>query len=103
MPDSDSSTAARQERMDSPTRFSIYCNSVELGISPWDIRMALMEILGQREDVVQARGHGTVTMSPAHVRIFLEAVKTTIQRYEDQSGEIDVSRIKELLTSTPTK
>jgi hypothetical protein len=101
--DSSSVSLKQQERIDSPSKFTIYSNSVELGISPWDVRMVLMEILGQSENVVQSRVHGTVTMAPAHAKMFMEALKTTIQKYEDAYGEIDVSKIKEAITTTVAK
>jgi hypothetical protein len=70
-----------------------------MGISPWDVRMTLMELLGQKDNRIQVEVHGTVVMSPAHAKMFFEALKKTIQNYEEQYGEIDVSKIRAALTS----
>ena len=86
-----------QHRIDSPSKFSIYCNSTEIGLSPWDVRIKLMEGLGGEAGVLEVMVHGTVVMSPLHAKAFLEALQRTIHIYEDNFGPIDISRVNEQL------
>jgi Protein of unknown function (DUF3467) len=91
----------KQERINSPSKFAIYCNSTELSISPWDIRFTLMEALGLTGDTVAVVIHGSVAMSPAHAKVFMEALAQSVKSYEEKFGEIDVSKIKEALSPAP--
>ena len=77
--------------------FRVYCNSASFGFSAWDIRLKLMELIEANVNVE----HGTVVMSPAHAKAFLEAFQSAIRQYEEKFGEIDLSRIKDAPMPTP--
>jgi hypothetical protein len=75
--------------------FSIYCNGIEVGFTPWDIRLVIKEIvdvLDQKPVIVK---HGTIAMSPPHAKAMLEAMQRAIAIYEEKFGEIDLTKIKE--------
>lgn len=83
------------EYVGAETAFSLYVNSVEMGLSSWDIRIKLGEILDQRENVTTVKSHGTIVMSPSHAKAMLEALQKTVRIYEEKFGEIDLARIQE--------
>jgi hypothetical protein len=86
------------------TAFSIYINNTEMGLSAWDVRVKLGEILGQKDGGnLIVRNHGMIVMAPAHAKAFLEALQTTVSLYEEKFGEIDLARIKEVTGTTFTK
>jgi hypothetical protein len=74
---------------------SIYVNSTEMGISPWDVRIKMGEIVGQAEDGrPQVKHLGTLLMAPAHAKAVLEALQKTVNLYEEKFGEIDLAKIR---------
>jgi hypothetical protein len=86
------------------TAFSIYVNNTEMGLSAWDLRIRVGEILGQKpEGNFVVKNHGTIVMAPAHAKAFLEALQTTVAIYEEKFGEIDLSRIKAVTGATFVK
>lgn len=88
----------KQKVIDSPSKFSVYSNSTEFGLSPWDVRMIIKEMTGPPVDnEAVIIHHGTIVMSPAHAKVFLGALQRTMTMYEEKFGEIDVSKIKETL------
>jgi len=82
------------------TAFSVYVNNTDMGLSAWDVRIRLGEIVGQKpEGALMVKNHGTVVMAPAHAKAFLEALQTTVAIYEEKFGEIDLARIKEVTSA----
>lgn len=75
--------------------FSIYCNQIEFGYSPWDIRLVIKEMTDVVEEKPVIKKHGTIVMSPAHAKAAVEALQRAISIYEAKFGEIDLSKINE--------
>jgi hypothetical protein len=74
---------------------SIYANASEMGISPWDVRIKLGEVVGQGADGrPQAKHLATILMAPGHAKAVLEALQKTVQTYEEKFGEIDLAKIR---------
>ena len=72
-----------------------------MGLSAWDVRIKLGEILSQKEGGnLVVRNHGMIVMAPAHAKAFLEALQITVSMYEEKFGEIDLARIKEATGAT---
>jgi len=84
---------ANPQRIDSPTKFSVYCNSTEVLLSPWDMRINVMENIPPKEGQAQLMVHGSVVMSPVHAKALLQALAQTITLYEEKFGELDVQKI----------
>jgi hypothetical protein len=74
------------EYIGSETAFSLYVNSVEMGVSPWDVRMKIGELMGQKDNVAIVKHHGTIVMAPAHAKAMF--------------GEIDLARIQQEVAKT---
>lgn len=83
--------------VDSEAYFSIYCNNTEMSVSPWDIRIKLMEIVGNEGKLPLIKGHGTVVMPPIHGKSLLTVLESTIQKYEDTFGSIDLTKVHEAI------
>jgi len=96
MPGSEEQATPAQIRQVEPSggAFSIYCNSIQLGITPWDIRFQVMELIGREGDTATIIKHGSFVMSPTHAKALLEALQSTIRQFEEKFGEIDLARIK---------
>jgi hypothetical protein len=82
---------------DAGNPFVIYCNSTEMTVTPWDIRIKLMEMYDAEGTTPIVRKHGVVVTSPMHAKAMLEALKTTIQKYEENFGTIDLERIQAVI------
>lgn len=76
--------------------FRVYCNAIEFGYSPWDIRLIIKELVEARDQQTTFVTHGTIAMSPVHAKAALEALQKTVAIYEEKFGEIDISKIKEV-------
>jgi hypothetical protein len=83
------------DRIDSPTKFSVYSNTTEVMLGAWDIRVNFMENIPPKDGKVAVMVHGSIVMSPAHAKAFLAGLKQTIDLYEDKFGEIDLQKILE--------
>jgi hypothetical protein len=98
----DKPQATAVQYVGSENAFSLYVNSAEMGLSGWDVRMKLGEIVGQAEDGrAIVKNLGTIVMSPAHAKAVLEALQKTVRIYEEKFGEIDLARIQAGGTATP--
>lgn len=84
------------ERVDSPTKFAIYSNMAEVLLGIWDIRINFMENVPPQGGKPMAIVHGSVVMSPAHAKAFLQGFKQTIDLYEEKFGEIDTQKILDI-------
>lgn len=64
----------------------IYCNSVQLGISPYDLTIELQQrkasLEGQEQKPVAV---GTVRMSFEHAKVLAIILRKTLKVYEDQA------------------
>ncbi len=85
------------ERIDSPTKFSVYSNGAEVLSGAWDVRINFMENIPPEGGKPIAMVHGSVVMTPAHAKAFLNGLKQTIDLYEEKFGEIDNQKIIEAL------
>lgn len=65
--------------------FEIYSNSVEIGVSRYDINFIFSK-LGKN-----STSHlGEVTMSPIHAKVLLHVLNENIKLYENHFGEINL-------------
>ncbi len=86
------SSAPEAIRTDSPSKFSVYSNATEIGLSPWDIRIKFMENTGTGGPL-DLTVHGTIVMSPLHAKAFLTALQHTLSIYEEKAGELDFQKV----------
>jgi len=74
----------------SPNFRTFYSNSSRMGISPWDIRFTLGQVIevppGRQINLDEA----TFVMVPAHAKIFWENLGKTIEKFEQSFGQIVV-------------
>ena len=65
----------------------IYCNGVEMGISPYDLTIELQLNSPQKGAEKQAPAVvGKVRMSLEHAKVFAIVLKKHLRTYEDQAG-----------------
>jgi hypothetical protein len=83
--------------IDSDSPFLIYCNMTEMSVSPWDVRIKLLESFDNDGIIPVVKKHGVMVMSPAHAKAMLEALEQTVRIYEEKFGEIDLTKIKEAI------
>ena len=67
---------------------TIYINSSRVGISAWDIRFSLGQVVERTPNVSVNQDMVTVIMAPGHAKAFLAQVTQSIQAYEDAFGPI---------------
>ena len=77
----------------------IYVNSTKMGLSPWDIRLILGQVVEEGGDQLH-QDMVTVVMSPQHAKAFSAAVAQTVATYEAQFGEIDLGPITKKLAAS---
>ena len=87
MPDKPASPPQGQpEIIQSDKFFKIYCNSVNLVVTPWDFTFAFGEFKNSNPPTVeQSVG---VIMSPPHAKAFLKILEDNMREYEKNVGEI---------------
>lgn len=88
------------ERVDSPTKFSIYCSATEIFLSGWDVRINLMENIPPMGGKPIMQVHGSVVMSPVHAKAFLQGLAKSLGQYEEKFGEIDVQKVLDFQNAT---
>lgn len=71
----------------SPEHKNLYVNSSRMGISPYDVRMIVGQVVEIAEGQVN-EDHATIIMSPEHAKAFLRNLEKTIASYEENFGEI---------------
>jgi hypothetical protein len=81
------------KRIDSPSKFSIYCSAAEILLSGWDVRINFMENVPPQEGNPIAIVHGSVVMSPVHAKGFLMGLSKAISQYEELFGELDAQKV----------
>lgn len=72
----------------SDTFLSLYANSVNIRLTPWDVQLIFGEILEADERKLVIENHLAVTLSPQHAKALLNALSGQVQAYERQFGEI---------------
>jgi hypothetical protein len=66
---------------------SVYCNNVQLSLTPWDVRLLCMEIgVSSDGSPVQAM-RANVVMSISHADALLKALQTTLDQVNKQRGK----------------
>jgi hypothetical protein len=81
--------------------FSLYVNSTDMSITPWDIRIKIGENIDVKDNKPVVRKYGTITMSPSHAKATLVALQTTIRMFEEKFGEIDLTKINQAVAAAP--
>jgi len=69
---------------------SIYSNSVNLILSPWDIRMIFGELRDNGNQQMVIENRASIVMSPQHAKAFLVVLTNHMKSYEAQHGTISV-------------
>jgi hypothetical protein len=87
-------SAPEGKRTDSPSKFHVYANATEIGLSPWDVRINLMENTGT-SGKLELLVHGTVVMSAIHAKALLAALQQTLSVYEEKVSELDFKKAVE--------
>ena len=85
---------------DSEKPFVIYINATEMGITPWDIRIKLMEHVDSEGITPIVKKHGAIVMSPVHAKVMLAALAQTVSNYEEKFGEIDLTKVNEAIKAS---
>lgn len=67
---------------------SEYANNVDIGLSPWDIRLTFTELAQNSDGTVSRELKGNIVMSPAHARAMHGALTITLSQYEEVFGKI---------------
>lgn len=75
-------------RTRSPNHVSIYSNNVEVGVSAWDVRIKLGEIVEANDNRLDISILATLFMSPPHAKAFSKVLAENIKKYEAAMGEI---------------
>ena len=68
---------------------TLYSNSVQLAISPWDIRLMLGQVAEGGVGTANIDLDATIIMSPGHAKAFTESMVKTIEQYESLFGTIN--------------
>lgn len=71
----------------SPEHKIFYVNSSRMGISPYDVRVIVGQVVEVAEGQVN-EDQATIIMSPEHAKAFLRSLEKTIASYEETFGEI---------------
>lgn len=66
---------------------SIYVNSSRMGVSPWDVRLTVGQVVELGAGQVN-QDEATLIMSPQHAKQFLRSLEKTIGSYEEVFGPI---------------
>lgn len=68
----------------------IYANSVNMGVSLWDINLTFGEIVGEEDGQPVVEQKVKVNMSKEFAKAVLNLLKLNIGQYEEQFGEIQL-------------
>ncbi len=69
---------------------NIYINNVHLGFSNWDMYLVLGEMLGERDKNLVVTPKVRVTMSLQFAKAFADLLKTNLDAFESEAGEINL-------------
>ena len=67
-----------------------YANSVEIGISNWDVQIAFGEVIVADDRKVALQEKAIIVMSPQHAKAFLNVLLSNVALFEKQFGVIKV-------------
>lgn len=77
----------------SPDYKNLYINATRMSISPWDIRIAVgqvVEIDGKNTNEDAA----TIVMSPQHAKAFLASLQKSFDLYEERFGKVAEANVE---------
>lgn len=86
--------------VNSENMFSVYANQTGVSTTNFDIKLMFCQIDTQIDQEQPAIGHaqeldviklGSVTMSPAHARVFCKILQAKIEEYDKLFGNINTS------------
>lgn len=84
----------RNEEKSKQEGFSVYCNNVDVTMSPFDFTFNLGKNSPREEKHL-----GEIHMSPEHAKAFMNIIVNNVQHYEKMFGNIpqmDEERMKQL-------
>jgi len=87
MPDS-ASGSQQLESVRSQGFVSIYSNSAQLDVTPWDFRLTFGELKPEANKPPKIEQLVGVVMSPQHAKALVQILSTFVQEYEKNVGEI---------------
>jgi hypothetical protein len=67
---------------------NMYVNATKMGVSPWDIRVTVGQVIENADGTNVTEEQITLLMSPQHAKVVLQSLQTTIEVYERTFGEI---------------
>lgn len=68
----------------------LYANQVNFANTPWDIQMIFGHLRATKVGEAVIEELATVVMSPVHAKIMAQIMRTQVERYEAQFGEINL-------------
>ena len=85
--------ANREERfLDSEKAPTVYVNSVQLGLSTFDIRIRMGVMEEATPELIVTRVVTNVYMSPQHAKVFADLLNGQLAKYEAMHGPIVLPR-----------
>lgn len=88
MPDNASGPQQQPEAVRSQTFMSIYSNSAQLEVTPWDFRLIFGELKPEANKPPKIEQLVSIIMSPQHAKALVQMLTTYLQEYEKNVGEI---------------
>lgn len=80
---------------------NVYVNNVNLGFSNWDMFLLLGEMLGEKDGKLVVINKVRVTMSLQFAKALSELLKTNLDAFEKETGEISLIQFeKDKITET---
>lgn len=67
---------------------TVYSNSVQLEVSPWDFKFVFGEIKEASPIKLSIRDLIGVYMSPQHAKVFADVLNKNLKEYEEKFGKI---------------
>jgi hypothetical protein len=67
---------------------TIYTNNVQVGISLYDVRLLLNDVVSASKSRINVEEQAAIVMSPEQARDVSEALKHALAQYEDRFGPI---------------
>lgn len=67
---------------------SVYVNSAQFQMTPWDITIRFGEVLGRDGNELLVEEKACVVMSPQHAKAMLELLQENLADFERRAGEI---------------
>ena len=67
---------------------TVYANSAQVVVSPWDFRFGLGQVAEATEERIRINQLATVYMSPQHVKAFIDLASKKLTEYEAEHGPV---------------